>query len=107
MPVLPPMHSPRAALRDLAALWRRGEREQRYGLVLALLATAIILILFFADSKVNTKPAPTITYVESWSADRSDADIKADQAKDQAAKAAFEEQRRKDYQKLQNRLGIE
>ena len=52
---------PRAALRDFAAAVSHSSREQKIGATLAVLATAIIVIEFFVDSKINTAPPPTIT----------------------------------------------
>jgi len=73
-------------LRDLAAFMRQRSREQAIGAALALLATAIIVIEFFVDSKINTAPPRQVVYVESWPANRTDAEIVAEQKKDQAAK---------------------
>ena len=56
MPILPPIHGPRAALRDLKAFMSGRSREQVIGASLAVLSTIIILILFFVDSKINTSP---------------------------------------------------
>jgi hypothetical protein len=69
--------------------------------------TAILMTLIFADSRVNTKPAATVTYVENWRADRSDAEIIAQQKKDQAAREAALKARQEQYKKLQDGLGIE
>ena len=107
MPVLPPTHGPRAALGDLAAFLRQRSREQVIGAALALLITAIILILFFVDSKINTAPPATITYVENYPANRTDAEIIADQKRDQAERDALKAERRRQFQELQNQLGIE
>ena len=98
---------PRAALRDLSAAIRHTSREQRIGAALAVLATAIIVIEFLVDSKINTAPQPTIVYVEQWSANRTDAEIVAEQKKDQAERDAAQEERQRQFQKLQNQLGIE
>ena len=98
---------PRAAFADLAAFMRQRSREQLIGAALAILSTIIIVILFFVDSKVNTAPPAQIVYVESWSANRTDAEIVEQQKKDQAAKKAAEAEKRRQYQKLQKRFGIE
>src|SRR5947207_4906095 len=80
--------SPLAAFRDLAAFTRHSSREQRIGAALALLVTAIIVIEFLVDAKTGAPPTEQVTYVQLYSANRTDADIIADQKKDQAAKAA-------------------
>jgi hypothetical protein len=107
MPVLPRPSSPRAAWRDLRAFMRRRSREQTIGAVCALLATAVILVAFYYDPKVNTAPPPTVVYVESYRPDRTDAQIIADQKKNQAAKEAAQAERQRQFKELGNQLGIE
>ena len=97
---------PRAAIRDLVAVFRHSSREQVIGASLALLSTIIVVILFFVDSKINTAPGPQLVYVESWSADRTDAEIIAQQKKDQAAKRAAELEKQRQFQKLEKQLGM-
>ena len=46
---------------------------------LAVLVTIIIIIEFLVDSKINTAPPPRIVYTQDWPANRSDAQIVADQ----------------------------
>src|SRR3712207_2073613 len=79
---------PRAALADLRNVMRQRSREQVVGAALALLITAIIVVEFLVDSKINTAPPPQVVYVESWSANRTDAEIVAEQKKDQAEQEA-------------------
>lgn len=107
MAILPPTHSPRAAFADLAAFMRQRSREQVIGAALAILATIIILILFFVDSKINTAPPATIVYVDNFPANRTDAEIIADQKRDQAEKDRLKAERMRQFQELQNQLGIE
>ena len=107
MPVLPPASSPKKALTDFVAFFRNRDRGHVIGLLLAILSTAIIVIIFFADASVNTKPPPQTIYVESWRSDRSDAEIIAQQKKDQAARAAAVKARQEEFQRLQKKLGIE
>jgi hypothetical protein len=97
---------PRAALADLAAAIRGSSREQKIGAALAVLATSIIVIEFLVDSKINTAPPPTIVYVEQWSANRTDAEIVADQKKDQAKRDAAAKERQRQFQKLEKQLGM-
>jgi hypothetical protein len=99
--------SPLAAWRDLRAVMRHSSREQRIGGALAVLSTIIIVIIFFVDSKVNTAPPPTVIYPQSWSVNRTDAEIVADQKKDQAKKKAAAKERQRQFQQLEKRLGIE
>ena len=97
---------PRAAFADLRAFLRQGSREQRLGAALSLLVTMIIVIIFFVDSKVNTAPPPSIVYVESWPTSRTDAEIIAQQQKDQAARDAALKERQRQFQALENKLGM-
>lgn len=107
MPVLPPPSSPRAAFADLRNFIRHRRREQWVGLGLAVVVTAVIVVIFILDAKTNTAPPPTIVYVESWSSNRTDEEIKADQKRDQAAKEAALKERQAQYQRLAKKLGIE
>lgn len=106
MAVLPPASTPRAALRDLATFFRHREREHVIGASLAVLSTIIILILFFVDSKINTAPPPRIIYVEQYAANRTDAEIIADQKKHQAKREALAKERQRQFQKLEKRFGL-
>jgi len=98
--------SPRAAFGDLMAFMRQRSREQRISAALSILVTTIIVIVFFVDAQVNTAPPPRIVYVDSWSVNRSDAEIIADQKKDQAKRQAAAEERQRQFQKLENQFGM-
>lgn len=99
--------TPRAAFRDLAAFMRHRTREQVIGASLALLVTAIIVIEFVVDAQIGTKPPPEITYVDLYPANRTDADIIADQKKDEAAREAAQKEKQRQFQKLEKQFGIE
>jgi hypothetical protein len=107
MAILPPMVGPRAALRDLTAFMRQRSREQVIGASLAMLVTIIIVIIFFVDSSINTAPPPRIIYVENYGPDRTDADIIRDQKKASEERRKAEEAKRKQFQELEKKLGIE
>jgi hypothetical protein len=98
--------TPRAAFRDLAAFMRQRSREQVIGASLALLVTAIIVIEFLVDAKIGTAPPPQVVEVELYSPNRTDADIIADQKKDQAKKEAAAKERQRQFQKLENQFGM-
>ena len=99
--------SPRAAFRDLTAFIRHSGREQRIGAALAVLVTAIIVIIFVVDAKIGVAPTPTPTYVELYPSNRTDAEIIAQQKNEQAVKAAGEKEKQRQFQKLEKQLGIE
>ena len=108
MAILPPVSSPRTALRDFAAVFRHGDnRDRLLGLTLAVLITIIILIVFFVDSTINTAPPPQVIYVEAYQPGRTDAEIIADQKKDQAKREAFAKAKQEQFKKLEKRFGIE
>jgi len=103
----PQPSSPRDALRDLAAFMRHRSREQLIGGALALLATAVIVIEFLVDANMGTAPPPQIIEVELYPSNRTDAEIIADQKKDQAKLEAAREAKKKQFQKLEKQLGID
>ncbi len=106
MAIFPHPSSPRAALADLRTYWSHRNRDHFIGATLAVLVTIIILILFFVDSKINTKPQRTVQYVDSWPADRSDAEIVAQQKKDQEDYERRVKERQEEYKKLEKKLGM-
>ncbi len=86
---------------------RQRSREQFIGGALAVLVTAIIVIEFLVDSKIGTAPPAEIIYVDSWNANRTDAEIIADQKKDQAKRREYQQEKQREFQKLANAFGIE
>jgi hypothetical protein len=107
MSFFPRPSSPGAALRDLAAFMRHRSREQVIGACLALLVTAIIVIEFLVDSKMDTAPPPQVVDVQLYSPNRTDAEIVADQKKDQAAKEAQKKADQEQYKQLAKQLHID
>ena len=107
MPILPRPVGLRAAIADFRAFYRNTGREKWIGAALSVLVTMIIVIEFLVDSKINTAPPPRIVYVDQWSANRTDAEIIADQKKHQAEREARALERQQQFQRLQNQLGIE
>lgn len=99
--------SPRTVYQDLRAFISHREREHWIGAALAILVTMIIVIEFVIDAKINTAPPPQVTYVDLYSSNRTDAEIVAEQKKDQAEKEAAEKERQRQFQKLEKRLGFE
>ena len=97
---------PRAAFADLRAFMRQRSREKVIGGMLAVLVTAIIVIEFLVDSKINTAPPPTIIYADSWKADRTDAEIVEQQKVDQAKRDAAAKEKQRQFQKLEKQLGM-
>jgi hypothetical protein len=104
---LPRPPSPRAALADLAAFLRQRSRHQWIAAVLAGVLPVLIIIAFVLDSETNLEPGPQLIYAESWSANRTDEEIKADQKEDQAKREAYARERQRQFQKVGRSLGME
>jgi hypothetical protein len=107
MAFFPKPSTPLAAFRDLAAFMRQRSREQVIGAALAVLVTTIIVILFLVDPKIHTAPPPQVVEVELYPANRTDAQIAADQKKDMAEQKAAKKERQRQYQQLAKQFGIE
>ena len=106
MSFLPRPSSPRTALRDFVTFVRQREREHVLGAIMAFLVTLIIVIVFLVDPKVNTAPPEQVTYADIYPANRTDAEIMADQKKDAAARLAAKQEKQRQFQKLENQLGM-
>lgn len=107
MSFFPRPSSPGAAVRDLLAFMRQRSREQVIGACLAVLVTAIIVIEFIVDAKMGTAPPPQVVTVELYSQNRTDAQIRADQKKDQADKEAAKKAEQQQFKQLAKQLGID
>jgi NACalpha-BTF3-like transcription factor len=107
MSFFPRPSGPRAALRDLAAFMRQRSREQVIAAALAILITAIIVIEFVVDSNSISAPQPQVVEVDLYAANRTDAQIVADQKKDQAEREAQKKSDQAQYNQLAKQLGID
>ena len=85
---------------------RQRSREQLIGATLAVLVTMIILIAFMVDSTIYTAPPPQVVYAESWPANRTDAEIVAEQKKDQAKRDAAAKEKQRQFKELEKQLGM-
>ncbi len=94
-------------MRDLLAFMRQRSREQVIGATLAVLVTIIIVIVFLVDSKINTAPPQQVIYVDLYNSNRTDAEIIADQKKDQAEKDAYAKEKQRQFQELEKKLGMD
>lgn len=94
---------------DLRAFWSQRPRHQWVAATFALLIPIGIVVAFYFDTRTNILPDQQIIYVESWPLTRTDAEIKAKQEVDLVRRRAAEEERRRQFQRLDenlNRLGI-
>jgi hypothetical protein len=87
-------------------------REQRGGklllLLLACLPTATIIWMFYLDAREKAKPPPpTVTYFESWPADRSVEESLAAIREYQKQKDAMRQRERDAYKALGQAVGMD
>jgi hypothetical protein len=107
MSFFPHPSSPGRALRDLAAFVRQRSREQVIGACLAVLVTAIIVIEFVVDSKMGMAPPPQVVEVQLYAPNRTDAQIAAENKKDEAAKEAAKRADQEQFKQLAKQLHID
>lgn len=102
---LPRPASPRALWADLRAFAAERSRYQWVSALLAIALPAAILWMFVLDSN-GLKPRPRITFVEGWSAARSDDEIRAAQVVRERERVARAEEVRRRWRALGNATGV-
>jgi hypothetical protein len=95
---------PRALIADIRAFIRQRSRVQWIGAAVAIVMPLLIVAGFYHDSTHGVAPGPQLIYVDSWPANRTDAQIKADQKKDQAKREAAQKERQRQFRKLNDEL---
>jgi hypothetical protein len=88
-----------ASFGDLRTFLTTRERHEWLFAGIAVGITAFILFAFWHDSRVE--PMQQIIFVQNWPANRTDAQIIADQKKDRIARDQAEAARRASFQKVQ------
>lgn len=78
--------SPTGALSDFVAVWRDAGPNRWRSAALALVSSALVLSLIMREEHRVPPRMPGITYINSWRADRSDAEIKASNVLNQSIK---------------------
>lgn len=101
---LPRPASPRVLWADIKAIFGQRSPHRMVAATAALVMPLAILVIFYFDARTNIMPGPQVIYVESWPADRSDEQIIAKQKADQAEREALLEERRRQFQRLDERL---
>ena len=96
--------APKALIADIRAFAAQRSRYQWAGLAVAIVMPVLIIAGFYHDSSHGIAPGPQLIYVDSWPANRSDEEIKADQKKDQARREALQKERQRQFQKLDRDL---
>ncbi|KQN24736.1 hypothetical protein ASE86_00020 [Sphingomonas sp. Leaf33] len=82
--------SPIRAIQDLRLFLASRERYELAFLFLSIVLTTLLIAGFVKDSRVERPYKREIVYVENWRADRSDAEIKADQLRGMATRTKLD-----------------
>lgn len=104
---LPRPARPSVLIEDLRAFVAQRTKHQWIALFFALTMPIAILVIFSLDAKTNIMPGERVIIVESWSADRSDEQIKADQQVRQREKERADAERRRQWKSVGERLGMD
>ena len=104
MSVFPPISGPRALWADLKLFWSTRTRVQWFAGAMAVLIPIGLGIAFWLDGRTNIAPGPTITFVQSWPANRTEAETRANIERAAAERARREARRQQDFQEADNAL---
>ena len=104
MSVFPPVSGPRALWADLKLFWSTRTRVQWIAGSLAIIIPIGLGVAFWLDGKTNIRPDPQITYIQSWSANRTEAETRANVERTAAEKARRDAARQQDFQEADNAL---
>ncbi len=96
---LPTPRNIAASFGDLHSFLTTRERHEWVFAGISVAITAFILFAFWHDSRVE--PTQQIIFVQNWPANRTDAEIVADQKKDRATRNKAEAERQASFQKVQ------
>jgi hypothetical protein len=105
MAFFPRPAAPRVLIADIRAFARERSRVQWVGLAVAI-GMPILIIAGFAHDAVPERD-PQLIMVKSWPANRTDAQIMAEQKTDEALMKAAKAEKQRQFRKLGNQLGIE
>jgi hypothetical protein len=106
---LPRPASPRALWQDIKSLAGHRSPHQLVAATLAVAIPVIIGVTFVADFEDAYDAPEQVIYVQSWKADRSIEETRAAIAEYEGRRKAFEEDRRKSFQKIEafnNKIGL-
>jgi hypothetical protein len=95
------------AFGDLRAFFGTLGKRHYVAAVASVVVAAFIVWGFYRESYFELEPQ--ITYVENWPANRTDAEIQADQRRDSAEKHREQAARQAEFQKIQkfnDRIGL-
>ncbi|WCT72988.1 hypothetical protein PQ455_15310 [Sphingomonas naphthae] len=104
---LPPLSRPSTVIADLKQFFAGEHRHKLLVAAGAILMPALIVVMFIKDGNSGIlSTRRTITYIQSWPATRTDAEIIAQQKIDQKIREQQQAEKRAAYQRLAKRLGI-
>lgn len=72
----------------------------------AVMMPIVIIATFIKDGNTNIAPGEQLIYAESWTANRSDAQIRLDQGKRQKEREAAVAERQRQFKELGRKLGM-
>ena len=101
--------TPSALWSDLRNFWRSRPRHTWVAAAMAIGVAAAIFFTFYLDYGTVEDRREQIMFIDSWPANRTDAEIIAKQKADKAERDAAIEERRRQLERLDqnlNRLGI-
>ena len=81
--------------------------DGRSAALFAVSMPVVIVFGFIKDAKTNIAPGEQIIYAQSWSSNRTDAEIKADQAKREKQREAAVAERQRQFKALERRFGMD
>lgn len=104
--MIPP--KPRVIVQDTLSFFTRRERHSWVALIMAIAIPTVVITVFAIDSEQGIEPTlPTVIYVESWPADRTDEEI----IERQRVRALAENERRalsrQRFQELADASGVD
>jgi hypothetical protein len=106
MAIFPRPSRPSAVWADFKAFLKQQERPKFFILALSIAIPLLIVAGFYHDAGMD-RPAPRIVYVQSWPANRTDAEIVKQNIADQKILDAKRRETQKQYQRLADTLGID
>ncbi|GGE85739.1 hypothetical protein GCM10011404_18180 [Sphingomonas prati] len=91
---------------DLKAFITTGDRDHRTPIAIISILMPMLIIAGFLHDSYMERPEPEMTFIASWPADRTDAQIEAQQKVDEAARVARVKARQQSFQKVERQLGM-
>jgi hypothetical protein len=104
MSVFPPVSGPRALWADLKLFWSTRTRVQWIAGALALVIPVGLGVAFWLDGRTNIRPGPQLMLIDSWPANRTEAETRANIDRAAAERARREAATREDFRAADNAL---